>query len=88
LQLTLGLSVSGLASRSGYCQWATAKERPPHLTTIVPMAAPCLGVDFPMRNHVLNPYVMQWITLTSGRSAQRTLFSDREYWAAQVDSIP
>ena len=36
----------------GYAQWATAKERPPHLKTIVPTAAPCLGVDFPLRNNI------------------------------------
>jgi len=37
-------------SYAGYVQWATAKELPPHLATIVPVASPYAGTDFPMRN--------------------------------------
>ena len=42
-------------SYAGYDQWATAKERPPHLATIVPAAAPVAGVDFPARKFQLEP---------------------------------
>src|SRR5262245_2216924 len=37
-------------SYAGYDQLATAKERPPHLATIVPAASAHPGVDFPYAN--------------------------------------
>jgi len=66
----------------GYVQWATAKERPPHLVTIVPAAAPYVGADFPMRNNIVYPYIVQWLCLTAGRASQSTIFSDRAYWSS------
>jgi putative CocE/NonD family hydrolase len=69
-------------SYGGYVQWATAKEFPPHLVTIVPVAALCCGVDFPMRNNIFYPYVVQWLTLTSGRAYQIRIFSDNAFWSA------
>jgi putative CocE/NonD family hydrolase len=69
-------------SYCGYNQWATAKELPPHLATIVPTAAPYLGVDFPMRNNIFYPYGVQWLTLTQGRTSQAKICSDRKLWAA------
>jgi len=68
-------------SYSGYAQWAAAKEFPPHLATIVPTAAPCLGTDFPMRNNIFYPFVIQWITLTRGRVAQVKILSDSAFWS-------
>jgi putative CocE/NonD family hydrolase len=68
-------------SYSGYNQWVTAKEFPPHLVTIVPAAAAYMGVDFPMRNNIFYPYLMQWITFTSGRTAQESLFADAALWS-------
>ena len=65
----------------GYDQWATAKEFPPHLATIVPAAACYLGVDFPMRNNIFNPYLVQWITYTSGSASQTQIFSDSAWWS-------
>lgn len=64
----------------GYCQWATAKELPPHLATIVPMAAPCRGVDVPMRSNIFTPYIIQWLALVRGRTTQRLVASDSEFW--------
>jgi uncharacterized protein len=69
-------------SYSGYCQWAAAKMLPPHLGTIVPVAAPYLGVDFPMRSNIFFPYVMQWITWISGRALQTQIFADDTFWSA------
>jgi hypothetical protein len=66
----------------GYAQWATAKERPMHLATIVPMAAPFAGIDFPMRNNILSPFLVQWLALTSGPASQAELFSDKTLWSA------
>jgi uncharacterized protein len=65
----------------GYAQWATAKEFPPHLKTIVPTAAPCLGVDFPMRNNIFYPYLARWLCLTRGRTLQIKSFSDASLWS-------
>ena len=65
----------------GYVQWATAKEFPPHLATIVPTASPCMGVDFPMRNNILYPFTAQWIRLTHGKASQPKLFLDTQFWS-------
>jgi putative CocE/NonD family hydrolase len=68
-------------SYAGYDQWATAKERPPHLATIVPVASVYPGIDFPMRNNISYPYVMQWLTFTSGHASQESIFGDQDFWA-------
>lgn len=70
-------------SYAGYDQWATAKEFPPHLATVVPVAAPYLGVDFPFRSNIFWPYLMKWITYTSGNTAQTKIFADgTTFWNA------
>ncbi len=68
-------------SYSGYVQWAAAKEFPPHLSTIVPAAAPYLGVDFPMRSNIFYPYLAQWIIYTTGPTSQANIFGDQAYWS-------
>ena len=68
-------------SYNGYNQWATAKELPPHLATIVPAAAACCAVDFPMRNNIFYPFLLQWLTWTCGHTGQSTLFADRAFWS-------
>lgn len=67
-------------SYAGYDQWVTAAGRPPHLATIVPVASPTAGVDFPARNNTFAPYDMQWLTFTSGKAVQQHLFEDDAYW--------
>jgi hypothetical protein len=67
-------------SYAGYDQWATAKKRPPHLATIVPVASPVAGVDFPARNNIFLPYIEQWLTFTSGRTSQLNVFADDALW--------
>ena len=74
-------------SYAGYDQWATAKEFPPHLATIVPVASPRPGVDFPGFNNIYYSYDMQWITLTSGHAAQDNIFGDGEFWDAQFEKM-
>ncbi|HJU39418.1 MAG TPA: CocE/NonD family hydrolase, partial [Tahibacter sp.] len=68
-------------SYAGYNQWATAKEFPSHLTSIVPVASPMPGVDYPMRNNIFYPYDMMWLTFVSGRASQDKIFGDRAFWA-------
>jgi len=71
-------------SYGGYAQWATAKEHPPHLSTIVPFASPCIGVDFPMRNNIASPYLMQWLTLVYGRTSQEAIFwGNAQFWRSR-----
>ncbi len=70
-------------SYAGYDQWATAKELPPHLTTIVPAAAAHPGLDFPFTNNVGLRYDVQWLTLTSGKASQQNFFADSSFWRAR-----
>lgn len=67
-------------SYAGYDQWVTAKEFPPHLATIVPVASPFAGVDFPATNNIFSPYDMQWLTFTSGHTGQDQVFGDDPFW--------
>jgi putative CocE/NonD family hydrolase len=67
-------------SYAGFDQWATAKEFPPHLATIVPAAAAHPGLDYPSYNNIGMTYDMQWFTLTSGHTAQDNLFGDQKFW--------
>ena len=65
---------------AGYVQWATAKEFPPHLATIVPVASPYIGVDFPCAtiSRALHDAV---VDLRWGHTSQDKLFSNNEfYW--------
>ncbi|HEY6895412.1 MAG TPA: CocE/NonD family hydrolase [Rhodanobacteraceae bacterium] len=70
-------------SYAGYDQWATAKEFPSHLATIVPVASPMPGVDYPMRNNIFYPYDMTWLTHVSGHTSQEKIFGDSSFWSAQ-----
>jgi len=74
-------------SYAGYDQWATAKEFPPHLATIVPVASPRPGTDFPFLNNVYYAYDMQWLTLTSGHTGQEVMFEDMPFWGMQFGKL-
>lgn len=67
-------------SYAGYDQWATAKELPPHLATIVPAAAAYAGVDFPMRTNIFEPYDIQWLMFTGGHTLQERIYADQPFW--------
>jgi putative CocE/NonD family hydrolase len=68
-------------SYAGYDQWATAKERPPHLVTIVPAAAVRPGVDFPYQRGIFYSYDMQWLTFTSGHAKNTLTFGEGSLWS-------
>lgn len=70
-------------SYAGYVQWAAAKELPPHLCTIVPVASPFRGVDSPAPNNIFKPYRIQWLTLIAGRASQDKIFADQSFWNRQ-----
>jgi uncharacterized protein len=67
-------------SYAGFDQWATAKEFPPHLATIVPAAAAHPPLDYPSYLNVGENYDVQWFTFTSGRAGQGNLFGDSKFW--------
>jgi uncharacterized protein len=67
-------------SYAGFDQWATVKELPPHLATIVPVAAAHPPLDYPSFNNVGETYDMQWFTFTTGHAAQNNLFGDQKFW--------
>ena len=67
-------------SYAGFDQWATAKELPPHLATIVPAAAAHPPLDYPSLQNVGEMYDMQWFTYTSGKAGQTNLFGDSKFW--------
>ncbi len=69
-------------SYAGYNQWATAKEFPKGLGTIVPVASPKPGVDYPMRSNLFYGYDVTWLTLVSGKAAQDDIFGDGKFWAS------
>ncbi|MGH9676008.1 MAG: CocE/NonD family hydrolase, partial [Candidatus Acidiferrum sp.] len=71
-------------SYAGFDQWATLKEFPPHLATIVPAAAAHPGVDFPFQFNIFGPYDMQWLTFTSGATGNAKLFGDASFWNAKA----
>ena len=73
------VAMSG-GSYTGYDQWATAKEFPPHLVTIVPAASVSPGVDFPVGKYGFPPYEIQWLSFTSGRTKQGNIFNDDALW--------
>jgi putative CocE/NonD family hydrolase len=67
-------------SYAGFDQWATAKELPPHLATIVPAAAAHPPLDYPSLQNVGETYDVQWFTYTSGKAGQVNLFGDSKFW--------
>src|SRR4051812_31744758 len=67
-------------SYAGFDQWATAKEFPPHLTSIVPVASAHPGLDYPSTNNVGQKYDVQWYTFTSGKAGQVNIFGDDKFW--------
>ncbi|MEO7431452.1 MAG: CocE/NonD family hydrolase [Dokdonella sp.] len=70
-------------SYAGYDQWASAKEFPSHLATIVPVASPKPGVDYPMQHNMFYSYDTQWLTLVSGHASQENIFGDSAFWSTQ-----
>ncbi len=71
-------------SYAGFDQWATARELPPHLSTIVPAAAAHPGTDFPFQYNIFYPYDMQWLSFTSGVTGNANLFGAAAFWGAKA----
>ena len=67
----------------GYDQWAAAKELPPHLCTIVPVSAVYPGFIFPMTMNIGDPYAIDWLSYTSGKTGNSNLHADDTYWESK-----
>lgn len=74
-------------SYAGFNQWATLKEAPPHLATIVPAAAAHASVDFPFHQNIFSTYDMQWLTYTSGRTGNLNLFGESSFWGGRFTEL-
>ncbi|MCX6224641.1 MAG: CocE/NonD family hydrolase [Bacteroidia bacterium] len=74
-------------SYGGYDQWATAKEFPSHLKTIVPVASGNAGVDFPYEKNIIGLYSMQWLTYVSGVTPNTNLFGESSFWIQKFREI-
>src|SRR5947199_105618 len=74
-------------SYAGFDQWTTAKERPPHLVTIVPTAAVHPGVDFPSWKGIFYSYDMQWLTYTSGKAKNTMIFGEGSLWSQKYREL-
>jgi uncharacterized protein len=64
----------------GYTQWATIKEFPPHLETILPIASVGPGIDFPMYKNIGFPYSLEWLTYTRGKTGLNQIFGNSDFW--------
>jgi len=71
-------------SYAGYNQWMAASKQPDGLFSIVPVASPYPALDFPTNRNVGYPYLMRWLTLTSGALSQNNLFGDDAFWSASA----
>ena len=67
-------------SYAGFTQWATLKQFPPHLATIVPVASVGWGIDFPMYRNISYPYVMRWLSFVSRLTKNEGFFTDDKMW--------
>jgi uncharacterized protein len=67
-------------SYGGFDQWSTLKEFPTHLATILPVASGHPSVDFPWPKNIKASYFIQWMTFTSGVTANGNIFGDSELW--------
>jgi uncharacterized protein len=76
-----GKVAMGGGSYSGFNQWATAMQAPPHLAAIMPRCASYPGLDFPIRNNIGEQYTIQWLAYTAGKTLQSNHFGDLRYWS-------
>ncbi len=73
------------ASYCGFNQWATIKELPDSLKTIVPVACSKAGTDFPGLYNIGDPFLIQWLAVTNGKAANFNLFTDIDFWMSKFN---
>jgi len=70
-------------SYTGFTQWTTLKEAPPHLRTIVPTAPVRPGFDFPQWGGISGQYTAQWLTYVTGVALNAKIFADEAFWRSK-----
>lgn len=74
-------------SYAGFAQWATAKELPPHLASMVPVASPYVFKDYPNTKGIDSPYNAQWLVYTAGHTDQDKAYQDDALWSSIVQGF-
>jgi putative CocE/NonD family hydrolase len=74
-------------SYQGFTQWTTAKERPPHLASIMPVSSTYPGVDWPFTDNVFRTFSIMWLTYTSGVTPNEHLLDASSYWFEKFHSV-
>ena len=74
-------------SYSGHNQWLTVTTAPPNLTTIVPVASPYIGFDFPMQNNRPIVFALSWRMFTDGFTSNQNIGFDGEHWDNLVNRL-
>jgi uncharacterized protein len=77
-----GRVVTWGGSYLGFNQWATASLQPPSLKAMAPVASVYPAYDYPTGANVPFYYDIVWLTLTSGRTDNRNLFTLHDYWGS------
>lgn len=67
-------------SAAGYNQWATLKEFPPGLASLVPTASGHPGLVFPAYKNVYSVWSINWLSSVAGHTGNRNLEGDLGYW--------
>lgn len=75
------------ASYGGHNQWLIARARPPHLTTVIPVASPTIGYDFPYRNNRAMVFAAQWLKFVDGKTLNRGITFDRNHWETRLEEL-
>ena len=68
----------------GFTQWSIAKEFPPHLKAMAPIAAVYPGVDYPQRHGIFGAYALRWLTYVHGRTLNAGPFENTDLWRNAV----
>ena len=71
-------------SYSGANQWATLREGPPALKTIVPTASPFFGYDFPAHKGIFDVWLLNWYQGTYARVMDTNFRDDYSYFTPVV----
>lgn len=68
-------------SAAGYNQWATLKEFPKGLVTIVPIASAYPGFDMPPAfKNIHSAWTLNWLSSVAGRTINSNFEGDTDYW--------
>jgi len=83
-----GRVVMNGGSYRGMAQWQIAAKCSEKLSAIAPVASVYPGEDFPtVRNEIYMGYPIHWLAFVSGRTSNRNLFGDNDYYRSKIAKI-